>query len=243
MSHPYIQLTLNERERIQILLWESHSLRQIAAKLRRNPSTISREMHRSDPTRLRRYFPRVAHEQFLRRVRNRGARPRLKCDLIRRYVREKLPLRWSPEQIAGRLSHDHPGHRVSHEAVYQYVYANAPRAWSTPADDLRKYLRHHHKRRGRRRGPFRLRVPIIPHRIGIEARPKVVALRREQGHWEGDCMISRKSRVALQTAEERVSGLVRISRIPRLQRDAVNKALLAILGERAPATPPDAHTR
>ena len=47
-------------------------------------------------------------------------------------------------------------------------------------------------------------------------------------------MISRKSRVALQTAEERVSGLVRISRIPRLQRDAVNKALLAILGELPP---------
>jgi len=224
MSHPYTQLTLEERERIQILLWEGRSLRQIAVALCRSPSTISRELARQPKCKPRWYRPRCAHERFRKRIATRGSRARLKSDVIRGYVRDKLPLGWSPEQIAGRLALDHPGVRVSHEAIYQFIYVNTPNPWTYPADDLRKFLRRHHKRRGRRRGPFAVRKPIIPHRIGIEERPSEVAERVVQGHWEGDCMVSRKSRVALQTLEERVSGLMRISKIPCLRREAMNRA-------------------
>ena len=171
MSHPYTQLTLEERERIQILLWEGRSLRQVAANLCRSPSTISRELARQPKCKPRWYRPRCAHERFRKRIATRGSRPRLKSDVIRDYVREKLPLGWSPEQIAGRLPLDHPGVRVSHEAIYQFIYVNAPNPWTYPANDLRKYLRRHHKRRGRRRGAFRVSVPVIPHRIWIEERP------------------------------------------------------------------------
>jgi transposase, IS30 family len=40
---------------------------------------------------------------------------------LRRYVEEKLRLRWSPQQISRRLITDHPhdgSMRVSHETIY-----------------------------------------------------------------------------------------------------------------------------
>jgi IS30 family transposase len=49
--------------------------------------------------------------------------------------------------------------------------------------------------------------------FSIEERPKEVLKRKTIGHWEGDSMVSRKSKVGLNTLVERKTGLVLISKI------------------------------
>lgn len=58
------------------------------------------------------------------------------------YVRDKLRSdKWTPEQIAGRLSLDLPGESISYETIYQYIYGLGRR------DKLWTHLVRHHKKR------------------------------------------------------------------------------------------------
>jgi IS30 family transposase len=59
---------------------------------------------------------------------------------------EKLKAGWSPEQIAGRIKIDCPGKKVSHEAIYQFVY----RRYFQGGEDLRPFLKRRHPRRQRK---------------------------------------------------------------------------------------------
>ena len=97
----YKQLTIEEREKIQELLWQKRSLRSIARELSRSPSAISREINRNKPPVHNRYTPRLAHERALRNRQSRGREKRLKNEKIREYVIMRLKIGWSPEQIAG----------------------------------------------------------------------------------------------------------------------------------------------
>lgn len=123
----FTQLTIEEREEIQALLADGHSCRAIATRLGRNHSSIVRELQKNRTPRTRRYTPRLAQERTQAMRHERGKRARLKQQRIRDYVEEKLHLRWSPEQIAGRLPRDHPRHHISHEAIYQYIYSRVER--------------------------------------------------------------------------------------------------------------------
>ena len=214
MKH-YQQLTIKEREKIQLGLWQDKSIRQIAFELSRSPSTISRELKRNFPDRRKVYVPRLAHKRAQKTIKKRGQRPRLKSPIIRGYVKDKLVNQdWSPEQIAGTLPIKHPGWTISHEAIYQYVYAQYTREGygHCIGEDLRIYLKRKHKVRKRKKIPFK-EEKGIKNRISIDKRSFVVDERIELGHWEGDSIVSRKSLVGLNTLVERVSGLVKISKI------------------------------
>ncbi len=115
----YKHLSIEEREHIQELLWEKKSIRSIAKELGRSPSSISRELKRNTTSIRERYTSRQAQERALKKRKSRGRTEKLKNNDIRQYVIEKLQLRWSPEQIAGRLSIDMPHYSISHEAIYQ----------------------------------------------------------------------------------------------------------------------------
>ena len=214
MAH-YHQLTIEEREKIQSGLWEGWSLREIARSLGRDPSTISRELHRNIEGGKRRYAPRLADERTHERIRERGRRERLKFLLIRDYTVRKLKEDYSPEQIAGTLSLKHPAYSISPEAIYQFIYAQYRRnGWGECiGEDLRIYLKRKHKIRKPKYIPFKTEKGPIKNRIFIDSRPVAVDKRIERGHWEGDSMVSRKSLVGLNTLVERVTGLVFISKI------------------------------
>src|SRR5438477_12607503 len=117
---------LNQKERDQLAIWRSqgHSLRFIARRLRRNPSTVLRELQRND-TRAGTYLPHKAQELSVKRWRSAHQRERLSDPEIREYVQTKLQARWSPELIAGRLKRERPEKRISHEAIYQWIYTEA----------------------------------------------------------------------------------------------------------------------
>lgn len=207
--------SIEEREKIQELLWQKVGVRVIAKVLDRCPSSVSREIKRNVPLK-RSYKPRVANERALIKRTSRGRKMRLKSGLIRRYVVHGLKSGLSPEQIAGRLHLERPNESISHEAIYQYIYSQAQRnGWGGMRrgyHDLRKYLKRRHKRRGQK-GMRSVQRVFRPKGPSIDDRPKEIETRKTVGHWEGDSVVSKKSKVGLNTLVERKTGLVFITKI------------------------------
>jgi len=223
MQKQYEQLTLEERELIQEMVWAKESMRAIGRRLGRSPSTISRELERNTPQSRRQYTPRVAQEKYQHRKRIVRQRPRLKNPAIVKYVHRKLKKDWSPEQIAGRWNRTHKKLKISHEAIYQYIYT-----LNKPGDngDLRPLLRRKHKRRNRKKVPFKTAKTTILNRISIELRPKEVEARRIVGHWEGDSIVSRKSLAVLNTLVERKTKMVKITKLNRKTAQETSGAVI-----------------
>ena len=222
MPKPYKHLSQEEREIIANLLSEGSSLGDISKAVGRNKGTISRELKRNCPPERQRYVPCRAHARACERKTNANTHERLKNALVRQYVKDGLAEGWSPEQISGRIQIDHPGQSIHHEAIYQYVYhpQNSDRL------EMIQLLRRAHRKRRNKSIGRKVRKTTIPNRIPIDARPKSVESRRYAGHWEGDSLISRKSKVALNTLVERKSRLVLITKLSRKSADETNRAVI-----------------
>lgn len=178
------------------------------------------------------YTPRLAQERAEIHRTHRGRTKRLKTDILRDYVVSHLILGWSPEQIAA-TSEEETGFSISHEAIYQYVYAQIYRqgyGYVKPGSiDLRPYLARHRKRRmkkGQRR-PYRIDKGPLP---SIEQRPKEVEMRQTIGHWEDDSIVSKASAVSLRTMNERVSEVIFISKVSDRTMKEANRVSLTRLG-------------
>lgn len=209
------QLNIEEREQIQELLQDGCSLREIGRRLGKSHTSISRELKKYRTPVKNRYTPRLAQERTEQMRQQRGDRPRLKTSFIRNYVVEKLKLKWSPEQIAGRLKEDHR-HTISHEAIYQYIYSRCQREGlgvKVYGEDLRPYLRRSHKRRKRKYVPHGVDQGRIRNRISIEKRPKYIEQRKQVGHWESDSMVSRQSNAGLNSMVERSTGFLKLRKV------------------------------
>lgn len=207
-TKPYHHLTKDERDLVAVLRSSGTSLRDVARTIGRSPGTISRELRRNAPPIRRGYYlPHRAHARYLERNRTRAHRLRLKEPRVRRYVRERIRAGWSPELTAGRWSILHPEQPISHEAVYQWIYAEAR--------DLIPCLVRAHKKRLRRGYSRKHQKTHIPSRIPITERPREVMRRRVAGHWEADTAVSRQSKAALQVATERKTRLTKISKLKR----------------------------
>jgi len=211
-------------------LWRKESIRSIAKRLGRSPASISREVTKNQALK-KRYFPRLAHERALLKRKERGRKLRLKNQTVRRYVVEKLKAGYSPEQIAGRMPLD-IGETISHEAVYQYIYARVHRGGNGTMKpgypDLRGYLKRRHKKRatkGMRKGE---RI-FKPKGISIDERPRIVETRWRIGDWEGDSIESKNHAPGLNSLVDRRSGLLLLSKLSaktaRATREVVSMRL------------------
>ena len=226
MAHrTYQQLCLEERDRLAILRVQGLSMNEIARRLKRNKSTVSRELQRNCGTVYHSYGGGSAEGQAQQRRRHASRRDRLRNPRIRSYVRLKLKLGWSPEQIAGRLPQAKPGLRVSHEAIYQYVYHPMIRQ----EENLVPYLARAHWKRQRRGHRHTHRDPHIPERISVRQRPGYINRRRQLGHWENDLIISRRSPAALNILVERKTRLTKLVKVahhrPQDTRRAITRTL------------------
>lgn len=220
MPTPYHHLTHEERDRIAILRSHGVPFREIGRQLGRHHTTLAREFRRNcAPVYTGAYLPHRAQGRADRRNRERHRRVRLKSPRCRAYVRRQLARGWSPELVAGRWSRLHPDGPISHEAIYQWVYAEA-------RELIACLVRRNRRRmpRGYVRG--RHRKTHIPSRIPLAERPTVVDERRQLGHWESDTAASRRERsAALLVAVERVS---RYSRLARLSAGAAHPVRVAL---------------
>ena len=205
-------LTIEEREAIQLALWERKSIRTIAQKINRPVSTVSREIVRNG---RHRYNARIAHQRAVENRKNRGRKDRLKNQEVRDYVVLRLKKKWSPEQIAGRIQPD-ISQTISHEAIYQYIYEQIYRqgyGYLKPGrEDLRIYLRRKRKRRISK-GTRRCQRVFKPKGTVIEERPEIVNERKRLGDWESDSVESKNYKPGINTLVERQTGLVLISKL------------------------------
>jgi len=211
----YQHFTIQEREKIQEFIWEKKSVREMAKILDRSPSSVSREIKRHFNNETSKYTPRSAHEKALRSRHLRGRSNRLKNDRIRQYVTTHLKKRWSPEQIAGKIKQD-INEKISHEAIYQYIYAQIHRdgyGYLKPGkEDLRVYLRWKRKRR-QGKGMRTAQKLISKNGTSIDERPAVVEKRKRIGDWEGDSVESVDHKPGINTLVDRKSGFVFITKL------------------------------
>lgn len=212
----YQHFSIEEREKVQRGLWEKKSYRAIAKELGRSPASVSRELRRNLPPERLLYTPRLAHARALKKRKSRGRKDRLKNSVIRDYVVAHLKeRRWSPEQIAGRLSVEYPGYSISHEAVYQFIYARVSAASSLPyegTEDLRPFLKRRHRLRVSKGGRRAWRL-MKPHGPSIDARPGIVEERSRIGDWESDTVESLNHKPGINTLVERKSGFVCVTKL------------------------------
>ena len=227
----YKHFTVEEREKIQVMLWQKSSIRSIATALGRSPSSVSREISRNKDILGRRfYIPRTAHERALKKRKSRGREDRLKNNTIREYVVNHLKNdEWSPEQIAGRLSTDIPGQAISHEAIYQYIYAQVYRnGWGLlkpNKEDLRCCLKRRHKRRQKKGMRRSKKVPRFAG-YSIEKRPFVVDSRTRIGDWETDSIASINNGPGLNSLTERKSGLILLAKLKDKTAQATKETII-----------------
>ena len=223
-SRSKIALTLAEREEISRAVAEGQSVRSIAARLDRAPSTVSREIKRNGGR--ANYRAAEADDAAW----NRALRPKA-CKLredraLARTVADKLRLLWSPEQIAGWLKHTYPreSHRVSHETIYRSLFIQARGA-------LKKELLQHLRRtRGMRRSRHYTQKTTDTHgriidAVSISERPAAVEDRAVPGHWEGDLLFGdRSSQIA--TLVERQTRYVMLVKVASNDTATVVNALI-----------------
>lgn len=180
-------LSLTEREEISRGLAGRLSVREIAARLGRAPSSISREIARHGGR--ARYRAAVADE----RAWDRARRPK-PCKLaavprLRDPVAARLAEDWSPEQISGWLARTYPDEhalQVSTETIYRSLFVQARgvlRKELTAHLRTRRTMRRskHASTKGQGRGG-------IVNAISIRERPPEVEDRAVPGHWEGDLL-------------------------------------------------------
>ena len=248
------RLSFEEREEIALGVAAKESIRSIAGRLGRAPSTISREIaingrHRGAATyRGRHRFgapwrgghdpqPRYKASVAQHRSAMRAARPKpRKLDLyapLRQEVHTRLTDELhSPAQIAARLRRDYPDVPemwVSHEAIYQAIYVQGK---GSLRRDLHTYLRTGRAIRHPRRrvGERRARIPGM---VNISERPTEVDDRAIPGHWEGDLILgSTDSGSAIGTLVERTTRFVMLLHLPGDHTAAtVGEAIVAKMGQ------------
>jgi IS30 family transposase len=221
----YTHLSPEERDKIAILRAQGVSSNGIAMELHRDKGTISRELRRNKSAIYDSYYPHPAHYRSAKRKSEAHQRPRLKNNIIRRYMLTHLKQGWSPEQIAGEMSKQHPGYSISYEAIYQYLYDPVLRR----EENLVPYLVRAHKKRHIKGHRHTHKSSHIPARISILQRPGSVQQRRQLGHWETDAVISRQSTAALNVTVERKSRLTRITKMNHKTARNTHRALTKVL--------------
>src|SRR6202044_1035745 len=218
-----LALTLGERENISRGIASGSPLREIARRLDRAASTVSREISR--------YGGRPAYRAHVAdgHAWDSVLRPK-KCLLavnrkLRNIVASKLILDWSPEQISGWLKTEYPDDgsmRVSHETIYRSLFIQARGVLKKELlDHLRSKRRMRRSRHATVSGQSRGQIVDA---ISIRQRPAEVEDRAVPGHWEGDLLSGAKNSY-IATLVERHSRFAMLIKVPSKQTEAVVAAL------------------
>lgn len=218
----YHHLRYEDRCQIHILFKNKKSQRAIAKQISVYPSTISRELKRNNGKCGYRY----KQAEFLSSNRRRNANSD-KCKMttkMKDIVEEKLCFyQWSPEQISGWLKKNMVT-SVSHETIYKYIWQDKKNGGS-----LYKNLRHRGKKYNKRSGKNAGRG-LIPNRVDIEERPKIVDEKSRIGDWEIDTIIGKNHVGALVSMVDRVSKYVKLVRVKGKKAFIVTNAIQKALG-------------
>jgi IS30 family transposase len=210
-SRSPLRLSLTEREEISRGLAGGESMRSIALRLGRSPSTISREVAENGGR--RRYRACRADQAAVRRMRRPKRSKLTVCPRLREAVEAKLELRWSPQQISGWLVDEFPSDpemRVSHETIYLSLFVQSRGALRK---ELTRYLRSGHTTRRPKGHTVMNGQGQLRGVLNIRERPAEAEDRAVPGHWEGDLLMGKGMR-AIATLVERKTRFVMLIALP-----------------------------
>lgn len=199
MSCPH--LTKDDRISLGVLLRAWHSIRDCARLLGFSPSGISKEIARNGGRVS--YNPYQAHKRYLtlRKEANQHCRILGKDDFTTSLVVTLLELKWSPEQIAGRIEYELEKKLISAASIYNY--ANNDKV-------LCKLLpRGKNKYRRTKAGNDRKKAREVDDpRKSIDLRPEVANQRERVGDYEGDTIIGKEKTTRILTHVDRKYGFL-----------------------------------
>jgi transposase, IS30 family len=191
-------LTLAERDLLAQLRHAGYQQNEIAQRLQRSPSCISRELGRNSTGGV--YHAGQAHERARQRRRQRKLMRKMDRPEIQEFVTRGLASYWSPDEIAGRASYESPGQPQRHigrQTIYQWIEQQEP----TERAEWKQGLR----RRGKRPRPRRQNAEESGQRAAIASRPAEINQRRRIGDWEGDTVLGPAGTGGLVTLVDRRS--------------------------------------
>lgn len=209
------RLSFEDRVHIEIGLKQQRSMSAIADDLGRHRSTIGREV-KAHLDADGRYLAKWAHAATFEDARRPQDSKIESNPVLRARIVKDLGAKYSPEQIAGRLRHDHPDEpamNVHHETIYRWIYLQ-------PRGELKREVT------AALRSGRAIRVPNkhgratgqgqIPDMVSIHDRPPVDHPdgTRIPGHWEGDLIIGKNNGSAIGTVVERATGYLMLLHLP-----------------------------
>ena len=204
------------------MLAKDKTFTDIARELKRSVSTISREIKGYQARKT--YSALTSQHCAEDLAKSHHTQRKLDNPLLLCILKEKLKLRWSPEQIAQHLRVTYPDDslmQVSHETIYSYLYVQSRGALKK---ELIRCLRQHRPTRRTLQKQKEYRGKLVD-MVSIHQRPPEVEDRNVPGHWEGDLIMGARNQSALGTLVERKTRFVIL--VPLRSHDAasVRKAI------------------
>ncbi len=221
MPKGYHHLTRDQRCQIYTLKKRGDSISVIADEIEVHRSTVYRELERNIGKRGYRF--KQADEQAISRRSCASSQKRKMTSNTISVIEEKLRLQWSPVQIAGWLKRKGETITVSHETIYQHVWADKYKGGT-----LYKEFRHRGKKYNKSSKKTAGRG-CIPNRVDIDERPSIVDEKSRLGDWELDTIIGTGQSGAIVSMVERTSKLTLLVKTLGKTAQEVTDALLARL--------------
>ena len=197
MNTSYVHFNTEERESLLRFQVEGLKQSEMARRLNRSRSSISRELHRNSGQNGR-YSASEAEKKYRERRKRCVRKKVLENSKRKAFVTEKLEAYWSLEQIAGRLKATRSNLYLSYSIIYRGIKAGQLKiAKKCLRRKERKVSPHAEETRGRLHG----------HKT-IHERPKAADTRSQFGHWEGDTVLGARGKGAIATFVDRRSGFL-----------------------------------
>jgi IS30 family transposase len=228
MTKNYTQLSLVQRYQIQAFVKAEKKQKWIAEQIGVNPSTISRELRRNTAQRgMTAGFYLATNAQ-----RRTDQRHQLKPKMVKFSLAMKEQAvqwlsveKWSPELISikGKEIGNCP---ISHEWLYHWIWQSKHCNKAADKPYKRIYLHLKHARRRRKRTNQKDNRGIIPNRVPIEKRPKIVNKRIRPGDIEVDFMMGKNHKGALLVMTDRATLHTSLHKLSNRRSETVSKAII-----------------
>lgn len=207
----YTHFSKSERLELSILLKKGYSQRDIGSALKRSPSSVSREIKNNSVNGV--YDPFKAHHKaYVARKYSKYQGMKVRENpWLHASVCHGLERFWSPDEVAGRLKFLCGQSVITAKGIYKWLYSQYGQQWCS-------YLPSRRYRAKRRNGERKQKKQIIPKRVSIEQRPKIISVRSRCGDFEADTLgVPRTSKGTVAGMVDRKSRYFLAKKILRLR--------------------------
>lgn len=214
---PYTHFTLKERVCLEEMRSKGMKISEIAEKLGRNKSTISRELKRNSNAQGL-YNSWGAYSKSCKRRKKSVRQERIvKGSELYKFICEKLNVYWSPELIAAVWNKAHPYDRICFCTIYRALKKKFFEGITAKT---------HLRRRGKRIVRNHSRCGGIRPEHTIHERSKEIEERKFCGDWEGDTVHGAIGKGGIVTLIDRKSRKLLVQKVEDFNADTVYEATI-----------------